>query len=123
MSPTPNLEKPTEKGVVPSSEFDYPSAVGGVPHLPLPARPDVAQSAGVLSRFMACPGKEHVKAAKQVTQYLYATKDMGITYTKGWSSSPHLGYEQENGLQTYIHTRKSKTAIGDPMGDSPPMGN
>ena len=123
MSPTLKLEKPAEKDIVPSSEFDYPSAVGGMLYLSLTARPDVAQSVGVLSRFMACPSQEHVKAAKQVIQYLYATKDMGITYTRGGSGSPHMDYEQEDGLQTYVHTRKSKTAIDDPMGDSFLMGS
>ena len=34
-----------------------------------------------------------------------------------------MDYEQEDGLQTYVHTRKSKTAIDDPMGDSFLMGS
>ena len=123
MSPALKLDKPASEDIVPSSDFEYPSAVGGLLYLSLTARPDVAQSVGILSRFMACPGPEHVKAAKQVIQYLYATKDMGITYTKGKGGSPHLGYENEGGLETYLHSRKSKVAIEDTTGDSSIMGS
>jgi len=122
MNPALKLDKPASEDIVDSSEFDYPSAVGGMLYLSLTARPDVAQSVGVLSRFMACPGPEHVAAAKQVIKYLYATKEMGITYTKGKGGSPHLGYDNENGLETYVHTRKSSIAVDDASGDSSIMG-
>jgi len=66
MSPLLKLNKPSDDAVVSSSVFDYPSAVGGLLYLSLTARPDVAQSVSVLSRFMSCPGHEHVDAAKQL---------------------------------------------------------
>lgn len=71
---------------------------------------------------MACPGREHVDAAKQVIKYLYATKDMGITYTKCSGSSPHLNYEFDSNLQTYVHAAKNKTAVDDVTGDSQIVG-
>ena len=95
MNPALKLDKPASEDIVDSSEFDYPSAVGGMLYLSLTARPDVAHGVGVLSRFMACPGPEHVEAAKQVIKYLYATKEMGITYSKRKGGSPHLGYEND----------------------------
>jgi hypothetical protein len=91
MNPLLKLNKASDDEIVPSSEFDYPSAVGGLLYLSLTARPDVAQSVSVLSRFMSCPGQPHVEAAKQVISYLFATKDYGITYTKGKGGSPHVG--------------------------------
>ena len=122
MNPTLKLDKPASEDIVDLSDFDYPSAVGGMLYLSLTARPDVAQSVGVLSRFMACPGPEHVAAAKEVIKYLYATKEMGITYTRGKGGSPHLGYKNETGLETYVHTRKSSVAVDDASGDSTIMG-
>ena len=97
--------------------------VGGLLYLSLTARPDVAQSVSVLSRFMSCPGKEHCEAAEQIVKYLYGTKDYGITYTRNGKSAPHL--EKEDGaplIQTYVHSRKNATAVEDPTGDSQLMG-
>ena len=54
----------------------------------LTCRPDVAQAVGILSRFMSCPGKEHVKAAKRVVSYLYHTRELGITFSRGIWQGP-----------------------------------
>jgi hypothetical protein len=83
MDPNLKLVKPAADAVVPSSTWDYQSAVGAMLYLSLTAKPDIAQCVGVLSRFMSCPGEQHVAAAKQAIKYLYATKDHGITYTRG----------------------------------------
>ena len=122
MNPTLKLSKTDEKDIITPDEFDYPSAVGGILYLALTARPDVAQCAGVLSRFMACPGRDHVEAAKQAIKYLYATKEKGITYTKASGGSPHLNYEYDADLQTYVHAAKNKVAIDDKTGDSQIVG-
>jgi hypothetical protein len=122
MNPLLKLNKASDDEIVTSAEFDYPSAVGGLLYLSLTARPDVAQSVSVLSRFMSCPGQHHVEAAKQVIYYLYATKDYGITYTKGKGGSPHVGSLEGVELQAFIHARKSSTAVDDVMGDSRIMG-
>jgi hypothetical protein len=122
MNPLLKLNKASGDEIVSSAEFDYPSAVGGLLYLSLTARPDIAQSVSVLSRFMSCPGQPHVEAAKQVIYYLYATKDYGITYTKGKGGSPHVGSLEGAELQAFIHARKSSTAVDDVMGDSRLMG-
>ena len=108
MDPQLKLSKPADEDIVPPSEFDYQSAVGGLLYLSLTARPDIAQSVGVLSRFMSCPGKAHVEAAKQVIRYLFSTKEYGITYSRSRGGSPHL----------YVKTRKSQIAVDDVKGDS-----
>jgi hypothetical protein len=97
MDPTLKLSKPEADKIVPSSEFDYCSAVGGLLYISLTARPDVALAVGVLSRFMSCPGIEHVQAAKKVTQYLYSTKDHGITFSKSESGAPHVYFRGKQG--------------------------
>ena len=123
ISPTVKLKKTAEKDIVPASVFDYQSAVGGLLYLALTARPDIAYAVGVLSRFMACPGKEHIDVAKQTIKYLYGTKDWGITYTRGIGGSPHLA-EKATGprMAAFIHSRKSDAAADDANGDSRIMG-
>lgn len=86
------LCKTAAENIVPKSEFDYMSAIGGLLYIALTTRADVAYAVGVLSRYMACPGRDHVEAAKQVIQYLYSTKTWGIMYSKGEVSAtgaPH----------------------------------
>jgi transposase InsO family protein len=122
MSPSLKLIKPAADEIVPSSEFDYASAVGGLLYLSLTARPDVAQSVGVLSRFMSCPGQAHVEAAKQVISYLFSTKQYGITYRKGRSGSPHHEATSEPLVQAFVHSRKTSVATDDATGDSRIMG-
>ena len=123
MKPDLKLVKAEGDDIIPESVFPYQSMVGGLLYLSLTARPDVAQSVSVLSRFMSCPGEEHCEAAKQIVKYLYGTKDYGITYTRNGNSAPHLEKEIDAPLiQTYVHSRKNAAAIEDPTGDSQLMG-
>ena len=120
MSPTLKLDKPADEEIVSAATWDYRSAVGGMLYLSITARPDIAQAVGVLSRFMSCPGVEHVEAAKQVIRYLYATKDFGVTYQRGQGNSPHKTFNPE--VQAYVHTRKSDLARDDLSQDSHLLG-
>jgi hypothetical protein len=45
-------------------------------------RPDVAASAGALSRFSNSPGAMQVRACKRVALYLYNTRRYGIVYQR-----------------------------------------
>ena len=108
MDPALKLRRTPQEFIVPASTFDYQSAVGGLLYLALTARPDVAQAVGVLSRFMSCPGQDHVEATQQVIRYLFATKDHGITYSRDAVGAPHL----------FMHARKSSLAVEDSLRDS-----
>lgn len=63
----------------------YASLVGSLIFAMVCTRPDIAYSVGVLSRFMANPGKAHWEAAKWVLRYLRGTSGYSI-YSK--SSEP-----------------------------------
>ena len=65
MKPDLKLVKAEGDDIIPESVFPYQSMVGGLLYLSLTARPDVAQSVSVLSRFMSCPGEEHCEAVKE----------------------------------------------------------
>jgi hypothetical protein len=107
MDPLLKLTRPDAAGTVPASEWDYQSAVGALLYLSLTARPDVAQCVGVLSRFMSCPGRAHVNAAKQCIRYLFATKDYGVMYSKYLSGAPHVYMKAQPGSATEADERAS----------------
>ena len=67
---------------VPKSVFDYLSVVGSLMHFANCVRLDIALAVGVLARHAMAPGPAHVKAVKRVVQYLFATRSLGITYTR-----------------------------------------
>lgn len=117
MDPNLKLTKTKPADVVPATEFDYMSAVGGLLYISMTTRPDISYATCVLSRFMSCPGVEHVKAAKRVIQYLYRTKNYGLVYSRKKMShsvgAPH--YSEE--LELFVHTRKNEGALDNFYGD------
>ena len=74
-------------GLCPSSveENDYMSrvphanAVGCLMYAMLCSKPDISDALGVVSKYMANPGKEHWNAMKWVLRYLRGTSDYCIT--------------------------------------------
>ena len=66
MKPDLKLVKAEGDKINPESVFPYQSMVGGLFYLSLTARPDVALSVSVLSRFLSCPGTEHCEAAEHI---------------------------------------------------------
>ena len=111
MLPTPLRKESTR--VIPKSEFDYLSIVGSLLHIANCVRCDIAYAVGNLARFSAAPGPTHVRAVKRCLQYLYATRTLGITYSRdcpGVQRNVPLMYEGakhplDNGLnrlQTFV---------------------
>lgn len=45
-------------------------------------RSDILYVVSVLSRFMNCPSKLHMKAAKRVIRYVKATVNFGVKFCK-----------------------------------------
>ena len=88
MKPELRLAKAVGDEIVSREEFDYPSIVGSLLYISLTTRPDISTATGILSRFMACPGRAHCEAAKQVVSYLVGTKHMGLIYRRSGSSIP-----------------------------------
>ncbi len=64
-------------------EGGYMSLVGSLLYLAVCTRPDIAQSVGVLSKYMAAPTTVHWQAAKGVLRYVAGTLDYGLTFGKG----------------------------------------
>jgi hypothetical protein len=62
------------------SQIPYRELVGSLMYLMVSSRPDIAHAVGVLSRYIANPGKKHWEAGKRVLKYLQGTKTFKLTY-------------------------------------------
>jgi len=57
---------------------EYQRCIGSLMYLMICTCPDIAYSVGVLSCYVACPGRTHMQAVKRVFQYLYRTSYYGL---------------------------------------------
>ncbi|KAL4582349.1 hypothetical protein LXL04_006896 [Taraxacum kok-saghyz] len=72
--PSSKKEKEEMKGV------PYTSAVGSLMYVMVCTRPDIAQAVGVVSRYLANPGKQHWEAVKWILRYLNGTSKLRLCY-------------------------------------------
>ena len=61
-------------------KVSYASAVGSLMYATVCTRPDIAQTVGLVSRFMANPGKMHQEAVKCIFRYLRGTPNHGLVF-------------------------------------------
>ncbi|CAL5421106.1 unnamed protein product [Camellia sinensis] len=60
----------------------YKQMVGSLMYLTA-TRPDIMHAVSVISRYMECPTKTHLLAAKRIFRYLQGTKEFGLFYKNG----------------------------------------
>ena len=72
----------------------YASVIGSLMYVMVCTRLDISHAIGVVSRYMANPGKEHWATVKWVLRYLRGTSNYCITYN-GCSDSV-CGYVDSN---------------------------
>jgi len=97
MSPAIKLTQAEEGSMLDKEKFQFCELVGSLLYLSVCTRPDIAQSVGVLARYMAKPAMEHWTAAKAVLRYIAGTLSSGITFTnnvavmEGYCDSDYAG--------------------------------
>jgi hypothetical protein len=75
------------------SKIPYDSAVGSLMYLMVCTRPDIAHAVGLVSRYMANPGKIHWEAVKWILRYLQGTSDVGLLFdAHGENARSLVGY-------------------------------
>uniref|UniRef100_A0A3Q7IX76 Reverse transcriptase Ty1/copia-type domain-containing protein n=1 Tax=Solanum lycopersicum TaxID=4081 RepID=A0A3Q7IX76_SOLLC len=62
---------------------DAKPTVGSLMYAMVCTRPDIAHVVGVVSRYMANPGKEHWEAVKWLLRYLRGTSSTSLCFGKG----------------------------------------
>ena len=64
----------TQEAINDMQVVPYASACGSLMYAMVATRPDITYGVGVVSRFMAYPGKAHWNAVKSIMRYLKGTK-------------------------------------------------
>ncbi|GJW01215.1 retrovirus-related pol polyprotein from transposon TNT 1-94 [Tanacetum coccineum] len=70
----------SEKERMEMSRVPYASAVGSLMFAMICTRPDIAHAVGVVSRYMAEPGREHWEAVKRILRYVKGTSDVALCF-------------------------------------------
>ena len=82
----PSTEKENgEMSIIPDS-----SAIGSLMYAMVCTRPDISHAIGVVSRFLANPGKAHWEAVKWIFRYLKGTSKVCLSF--GGSEPSLKGY-------------------------------
>ncbi|GJW41072.1 hypothetical protein Tco_0066917 [Tanacetum coccineum] len=74
MSPSSEEER------VEMSQVMYASVVGSLMFAMIYTRPDIAHAGGVVSRYMAEPGREHWEAVNRILIYIKGISDVALCY-------------------------------------------
>eukprot|EP00253_Pinus_taeda_P035284 PITA_35284 len=88
------------------SKIPYASVVDTLMHAMVCARPDIAYSVGVVSRFLANPGKQHWQAVKWILRYLKGTNHYCLCF--GHDDTVLEGFTNVD-MAGDMDTRKSTT--------------
>ncbi|GJV88834.1 retrovirus-related pol polyprotein from transposon TNT 1-94 [Tanacetum coccineum] len=70
----------SEKERMEMSRVPYASAVGSLMFAMICTRPDIAHAVGVVSRYMAEPGRGHWEAVKRILRYIKGTSDVALCF-------------------------------------------
>ncbi|GKE58106.1 hypothetical protein Tco_1497291 [Tanacetum coccineum] len=70
----------SEKERMEMSRVPYASAVGSLMFAMICTRPDIAHAVGVVSRYMAKPGRGHWEAVKRILRYIKGTSDVALCF-------------------------------------------
>ncbi|GKA90105.1 hypothetical protein Tco_0811917 [Tanacetum coccineum] len=87
----------SEKERMEMSRVPYASAVGSLMFAMICTRPDIAHAVGVVSRYMAEPGRGHWEAVKRILRYIKGTSDVALCFgdsdliVKGYVDSDYAG--------------------------------
>ncbi|GKB26309.1 retrovirus-related pol polyprotein from transposon TNT 1-94, partial [Tanacetum coccineum] len=70
----------SEKERMEMSRVPYASVVGSLMFVIICTRPDIAHAVGVVSWYMAEPGREHWEAVKRILRYVKGTSDVALCF-------------------------------------------
>jgi hypothetical protein len=89
-------------------KIPYASAVGSLMYAMVCTRPDIAYAVGVVSRYLANPGKEHWAAVKWILRYLRGSSRLSLCYGDG---KPVLEGYTDADMAGDIDSRKSTSGF------------
>ena len=93
----------------PSFHRRYRGIVGSLGYLVNMTRPDLAWSYSELSKYVQCPGKDHMDAANHVLRYLRGTYDQAIVYQRSSDMASVLWGWVDSDWAADLDSRRSHT--------------
>ncbi|GKB62101.1 hypothetical protein Tco_0918287 [Tanacetum coccineum] len=101
----------SEKERMEMSRVPYASAVGSLMFAMICTRQDIAHAVGVVSRYMAEPGREHWEALKRILRYIKGTSYVALCFRdpdliiKGYVDSDYAGdLDRSKSTTGYVFT-------------------
>ncbi|KAE8711089.1 Retrovirus-related Pol polyprotein from transposon TNT 1-94 [Hibiscus syriacus] len=88
-----SMSPSSEEDRMKMSRVPYASAVRSLMFAMICTRPDIAQAVGVVSQYMANPGKEHWNTVKRILRYIKGTSNVALCY--GGSNLLINGYDSD----------------------------
>jgi len=88
----------------------YKEIVGSLLYLSVCTRPDMAQSVGMLCRYMATPTSFHMAAARNVLVHLAGTRTLGLYYGRQTPDTTLVGYSDSD-YAGDVDNRRSTTGF------------
>ena len=86
----------------------FQMAIGCLTYAATISRPDLAAAVGVLSKFMAKPGKEHWQGIKRILRYVQGNLNYGLVFSTEGIDHTLTGYSDAN-WRGDLSTRRSTT--------------
>ena len=102
----------------PMTSHPYQSLVGGFIYISDCSRPDITFTVNRLARFMSKPTDKHWSVARNLLQYLAATKDKRITFRRVTHKEYKLHSFHDSDYAACVDTRRSTTGMLTYMGGS-----
>lgn len=106
-----SMSPSSEKGRIEMSRVPYASTVGSLMFAMICTRPDIAHAVGVVSRYMANPGREHWNVVKRILRYIKGTSSVALCYggldfiVKGYVDSDCAGdLDKSKSTTGYVFT-------------------
>jgi hypothetical protein len=104
------LSKTEGEPLPPELSKVYKEIVGSLLYLSVCTRPDMAQSVGMLCRYMATPTSFHMAAARNVLVYLAGTRTLGLNYGRQTPDTTLVGFSDSD-YAGDVDNRRSTTGF------------
>ncbi|GKB97018.1 retrovirus-related pol polyprotein from transposon TNT 1-94 [Tanacetum coccineum] len=101
----------SEKERMEMSRVSYASAVGSLMFVMICTRPDIAHAVGVVSRYMAKPGRGHWEALKRILRYVKGTLDVSLCDLDRSKSTTGYVFTLSGGTVSWVSKLQSVVAM------------
>ncbi|KAF2286284.1 hypothetical protein GH714_013270 [Hevea brasiliensis] len=91
-----DMSPKTDEEMEHMSSVSYSIATGSIMYAMICNQFDISHLVSIVSRYMACPGKEHWQAVKWILRYLKGTINVGLTFHRAKMSDLVVGYVDSN---------------------------